>query len=224
MNIWQIERHPMKTTSSSTLALLAIFLVAFYGQAQADDASLPVHRLSASCSYYINEDGVPLIAENEVLRLELESSVVDFVQFAKDHQGQATYVEFSIQASNSAGLCLMFDDHLASDLPPGKTLGSLDRSYGFNEIEQGKADDETTYRLWARTAEHNAGTTSIILPHPSEIPSDGLFVTRRFGDFYYFSGPVILGFSEGNGFESAVLQPIGNSQFFWKEISEIGRR
>jgi hypothetical protein len=206
-----------------TLAFLSVLLITNYGLAYAENISLPVHRFSASCDFFIDEDAVPLIVENEALHGKIQNSTVSFVEFAKSHQGQATYVEFSIEASNSAGWCMMFDDHLAEDLPSGTTPNDIDRQFGLHKYSIEDSDTDVFYRLWVRTSEVNSGTMSVIIPHPSSIPSDGLFVTRRFGDTYYFSGPVILGFSEGNGFDAVVLHPLGNSQIFWREISEINR-
>ena len=119
---------------------------------------------------------------------------------------------------------MMFDDHLAEDLPSGKTPNDIDRQFGLHQYNVEDTDDDLFYRLWVRTSEVNSGTMSVLVPHPSSVPQDGLFITRRFGDTYYFSGPVILGFSEGNGFDAVVLHPLGNSQIFWREISEINRQ
>ncbi|MCF7779376.1 hypothetical protein GLP59_17355 [Sulfitobacter sp. M220] len=205
------------------LPFLSFFLVTSYGLANAENISLPVHRFGASCDFFIGDDALPLVVENKALHEKIQDSVVSFVEFAKNHQGQATYVEFSIRSSNSAGWCMMFDDHLVEDLPSNKQLSGVDRQFGLHQSDDKNSNEEISYRLWVRTSEVNSGTMSIIFPHPSNIPSDGLFVTRRFGDTYYFSGPVILRLTEGNGFDAVALQPIGNSQFFWKEIYQIGR-
>ena len=217
-----IKDRRMGTHPAVTRLLLCLCLVVSGEQAKADDIALPVHRFTASCDFYTSETGAPIATANDTLHASIQSSIVDLVEFAKDHQGQATYVEFSIQASNSAGWCMMFDDHLAADLPTGKVPSDIDRAFGLQQ-HSAEGSRDVFYRLWARTAEMNAGTMSVILPHAPSVPQDGLFVTSKFGAAYHFSGPVILEFSEGNGFNSATLHPLGNSQIFWREIARIAR-
>lgn len=198
--------------------VFGVAVVALAAPALAEQTSLPVHRVNVSCQFAL--DGQGNVLDQSTIHEEIAAAVVGLADFAREHEGQAVYIEIAIEASDSSRYCEMYDDHIQEELPESVSFDDIDRWYGIRNLSTQNAGPET-FNLWARTLETNAGLTHLVLPMLSDIPVDGLFVTQRFSHFYYYRGPSTVRYLTGNGFDAVEIYPIGNSQFFWKEISEI---
>lgn len=203
---------------ASAICLSIVAMTGFEAAAETD--TLPLYTFEIGCDFPVDEGGKPIPLEHNENYQKLANSLVDFVSFAKKYQGRAVYVRFLIESSNSAGGCDMFRDHLIKQLPQGVKYDDLDIAYGIRRLPE-EASDAPRLSIWARTLGTNAGSTSVILPDISSVPINGLFITREFGHFYVFQGPVVMNYLSGNGFDAAQFYPLQNSEIFWKEISKI---
>ena len=186
----------------------------------AKDISIPELVLEADCQFFVNNDATEMDQENDENHQKLKQALINAIKFAEAYQGQMVYVRLSIEASNSAGACDMFDPHLQRALPDNLTFGDIDRKYGIRQLPKEIRSSENL-DIWARTLDYNAGSTAVILPVLSSLPDDALVVTQKFGTFYIFEGLAVPHYHSGNGLDGAGFNPIQNSAPFWREISKI---
>lgn len=186
----------------------------------AEDASIPEHVFEADCNFFFSEDLDEISHANDENHQKISKGLTEAVEFAKTYQGQMVYIRLSVEASNSAGRCDMYDQHFRQILPDDVPLADVDRKYGIRHLPEEVRSGENL-DIWARTLEHNGGSTAITLPKLADLPDDSLVVTQRFSAFYVFEGLAVPHYHSGNGFEGAGFNPIQDSAPFWREISKI---
>lgn len=201
------------------------FLASFFAVVALFSAKMPVYVFATDCSMAFDEEGKSFDEINIPHYSSLSEKIISFVEFGEQHTAEIVYIDIQIEASDHAGRCNMNLDHL--DLPPSVTE-NMDVTYGIRVINKDNngelRDFELPKSLWARTAGYNGGSVSIFMPSESSIKTNGLYTIQK--DWYYYSvsGPFVLQYHSGNGYNGVSFEPIEQSESFWQEVGCVKRR
>lgn len=207
------------------LAALVGFFASFVAVVGIFSAKMPTYEFVTDCGVSFDESGNLSFEIDDPKYDELSREVIEFINFAKRHTAEVIYLNFRIEASDHAGSCAMHASQLQEYFDiPDTTFGELDITFGISNLESGIDDRKSDKELWIRTSEYNAGRSQVFLPAQNTIETNGLYTNQEDSHYYSVSGPFVLQYYQGNGFDAISFEPIERSEIFWQEVGCAKRR